>query len=61
MVMKFIEKVKEDSWSSVEWPGMYTNHSFSKLAIKTFTTLQGAFWTSLNPKRFTLTISVLSR
>uniref|UniRef100_A0ACD5XH69 Uncharacterized protein n=2 Tax=Avena sativa TaxID=4498 RepID=A0ACD5XH69_AVESA len=39
MVMKFLEQVKQDSWSSIEWPQMYTDYSISKLAVNTYTRL----------------------
>lgn len=39
MVMKFLEQVKQDSWSSDEWPQMYTDYSVSKLAVNAYTRL----------------------
>uniref|UniRef100_A0ACD5XB32 Uncharacterized protein n=1 Tax=Avena sativa TaxID=4498 RepID=A0ACD5XB32_AVESA len=39
VVMKFLEQVKQDSWSSIEWPQMYTDYSISKLAVNTYTRL----------------------
>jgi NAD(P)-dependent dehydrogenase (short-subunit alcohol dehydrogenase family) len=37
MVVKFLEQVKQDTWSSIEWPQMYTDYSVSKLAVNAYT------------------------
>lgn len=39
MVMKFLEQVKQDSWSPDDWPQMYTDYSVSKLAVNAYTRL----------------------
>ncbi|VAH84025.1 unnamed protein product [Triticum turgidum subsp. durum] len=39
MVTKFLEQVKQNSWSSIEWPQMYTDYSVSKLAVNVYTRL----------------------
>ncbi|KAM0931500.1 hypothetical protein ACQ4PT_000486 [Festuca glaucescens] len=39
MVMKFLEQVKQDTWSSIEWPQIYTDYSVSKLAVNAYTRL----------------------
>ena len=39
MVMKLLEQMKQDSWSSSEWPQMYTDYSVSKLAVNAYTRL----------------------
>ena len=39
MVTKFLEQVKQNSWSSIEWPQMYTDYSISKLAVNVYTRL----------------------
>uniref|UniRef100_A0A453GF18 Uncharacterized protein n=5 Tax=Aegilops tauschii subsp. strangulata TaxID=200361 RepID=A0A453GF18_AEGTS len=39
MVIKFLEQVKQNSWSSIEWPQMYTDYSVSKLAVNVYTRL----------------------
>ena len=37
MITKFLEQVKQGTWSSNEWPQMYTDYSISKLAINAYT------------------------
>ncbi|CAD6228358.1 unnamed protein product [Miscanthus lutarioriparius] len=39
MIMKFLEQVKQGTWSSNEWPKMYTDYSISKLAVNVYTRL----------------------
>ncbi|KQK15697.1 hypothetical protein BRADI_1g24450v3 [Brachypodium distachyon] len=39
MVTEFVEQVKQDSWSPVDWPQMYTDYSVSKLAVNAYTRL----------------------
>jgi hypothetical protein len=38
MITKFLEQVKQGTWSSNEWPQMYTDYSISKLAVNVYTT-----------------------
>ncbi|CAD6235125.1 unnamed protein product [Miscanthus lutarioriparius] len=39
MITKFLEQVKQGTWSSNEWPQMYTDYSISKLAVNAYTRL----------------------
>ncbi|XP_072964164.1 uncharacterized protein [Typha angustifolia] len=39
MVTKFLEQVKQGSWSSSGWPQMFTDYSISKLAVNAYTQL----------------------
>ncbi|XP_062207987.1 uncharacterized protein LOC133909532 [Phragmites australis] len=39
MIVKFLEQVKQGTWSSNQWPQMYTDYSVSKLAVNAYTRL----------------------
>ncbi|TVU34623.1 hypothetical protein EJB05_16462, partial [Eragrostis curvula] len=39
MLVKFLEQVKQGTWSSNQWPQMYTDYSVSKLAVNAYTRL----------------------
>jgi carbonyl reductase 1 len=39
MITKFLEQVRQSTWSSNHWPQMYTDYSVSKLAVNAYTRL----------------------
>ncbi|PUZ53140.1 hypothetical protein GQ55_5G030800 [Panicum hallii var. hallii] len=39
MIKKFLEQVRQGTWSSNQWPQMYTDYSVSKLAVNAYTRL----------------------
>ncbi|XP_022850391.1 carbonyl reductase [NADPH] 1 [Olea europaea var. sylvestris] len=41
IVNKFLEQVKDGSWTEGGWPQVFTDYSLSKLAVNTYTRLMG--------------------
>ena len=39
MIKKFLEQVRQGTWSSDQWPQMYTDYSVLKLAVNAYTRL----------------------
>ncbi|CAO1942911.1 unnamed protein product [Urochloa humidicola] len=37
MIKRFLEEVRQGTWSSNQWPQMYTDYSVSKLAVNAYT------------------------